>query len=166
MAENDTSSLTPKGRMEAVEKILDEYETALGLPRFQEDYVGESEVTTYIEMDRRSMEKLTLEDCAEIAIALDQFAFHLQRAVNRENARVNWATDLLKEMISGRECQYQGSWDSQFHQAVKGDAFTRQVAKIQRYAQQRSDRITYLANAVRNRSNLFINLQKAKVMKG
>jgi len=165
MENNDRGSVTPKDRMIAVETVLNEYEEGLGLPKFNEQY-GEAEVTGYLEMDRRSMEKLTLEDCAEMAIVLDQFAFHLQRAVNRENARVNWATEVLKDSVFGRETQYQGSWDSQFYQAVKEDGFTRGVAKIQRYAQQRSDRINYLANAVRNRSNLFINLQKAKVMKG
>ena len=165
MGEQNKEQVTPKNRMEQVERIIDEYEKAIGLPTFQETNEN-SEVQRYLSMDRGSMEKLTLEDCAEAALILGNYSFYLQRALNRENARVNWATTLLKELVSGKELQYSGSWDSQFHQAIKGDDFARGVLKIKRYAQQRADRITYLATSIKNISDLFVNLQKAKVMKG
>ena len=66
-------------------------------------------------------------------------------------------------MISGRESQYSGSWDSQYQQAVREDGYASKMNKIKVYAQQRADRITYLANSIRNLSDLFVNLQKAKI---
>jgi len=164
MANPNTESLTPKQRLDQLDTVLNEYEARLGLAEFNEDHDG-SEINTYLGMDRRQMEKLTVEDCAEIAMILDSFAFHLQRALNRETARVNWSKNVLREMISGRESQYNGSWDSQFVQAIKENSYAKGVFKIQNYAQQRADRITYLATSVRSRSNLFMNLQKAKAMR-
>ena len=67
--------------------------------------------------------------------------------------------------MSGKEQQYRGSWDSQFNQAVKDDDFARGLLKLKNYAQQRADRLTYLSTSVKNISDLFVNLQRAKVMK-
>ena len=116
-------------------------------------------------MGRQQMEKLSIEDCAQAAILLGGFSFHLQRCFNRENARVNWADSRLKKLIAGKEQQYSGSWDSQFQQAIKNDDFAKGLLKLKAYAQQRADRITYLATSVKNMSDLFKNLQMAKVMK-
>ena len=66
-------------------------------------------------------------------------------------------------MISGRELQYKGSWDSQYYQAVKEDGYASKLESIRVYAQQRADRLTYLASSVKNLSDLYINLQRAKI---
>ena len=150
-----------KERLDEIDRILDEYENSLGLPAYSGDF-GDQTVKGYMEMSRGAMEKLTIEECAEAALLLGGFSFYLQRSYNRENARVNWATSVLKSTISGRESQYGGSWDSQFEQAVKEDGYCSKVNSIKRYAQQRADRITYLSTSAKNLSDLFVNLQKAK----
>ena len=114
-------------------------------------------------MPRQQMEKLTVEECAEAALLLGGFSFYLQRSYNREMARVNWASSNLKKMMSGKEIQYKGSWDSQYYQAVKGDSYARKLDSIRTYAQQRADRLTYLASSVKNLSDLYMNLQRAKI---
>jgi hypothetical protein len=164
MVDQNPEQITAKTQMLQVEKILDEYEKGLGLPEFNESHEDDT-VKSYLTMQRSQLEKLTPEDCAEIAIIMDSFAFYLQQALNRETARVGWASSRLKEMMAGRESQYTGSWDSQFHQAVKGNDFARGLLQIQRYAQQRVDRITYLATSIKSRSGLFMNLQRAKGMR-
>jgi len=165
MDTNNPEQVTPKGQMNKVEAILDQYERAIGLPIFQENQ-EDSDVQRYISMDRNSMEKLTLEDCAIAALALGGYSFYLQRALNRENARVNWASTLLKKLVAGKESQYNGSWDSQYHQVIKNDDYMTGILLIQQYAQQRANRVTYLATSIKNMSDLYVNLQKAKVMKG
>jgi len=157
--------MTPRDRLDKLDEVLNEYEKGLGLPAFIEGQ-EDTEVQRYLSLGPRDREKLTLEDCAEAALVLGNYAFYLQRALNRENARINWATAVLKEFISGRESQYTGSWESQFFQATKEDGYASGVLRIQRYAQQRADRITYLSTSIKNLSDLFVNLQKAKVMKG
>jgi hypothetical protein len=151
-----------KERLEAVDRVLDEYEGSLGLPSYTADFHDPS-VREYLSMPREQMEKLTVEECAEAALLLGGFSFYLQRSYNREVARVNWCASSIKTMISGRESQYSGSWDSQYQQAVREDSYASKMNRIKVYAQQRADRITYLANSVRNFSDLFVNLQKAKI---
>tara|TARA_R100000353_G_scaffold72348_1_gene55381 strand:+ start:833 stop:1189 length:357 start_codon:yes stop_codon:yes gene_type:complete len=114
-------------------------------------------------MPRQQMEKLTVDQCAEAALALGGFSFYLQRSYNREIARVNWAEGAIRNVISGRESQYRGSWDSQYYQAANEDGYTKKLLAIKKYAQQRADRLTYLASSVKNLSDLYINLQRAKI---
>ena len=102
---------------------------------------------------------------AEAALLLGGFSFYLQRSYNREIARVNWASSNLKKMIAGKERQYSGSWDSQYYQAVKEDSYAIKLESIKTYAQQRADRLTYLASSIKNLSDLYINLQRAKINK-
>ena len=148
-------------RLAEIDKILDEYENSLGLPTYSTEF-GDQTVKGYMELSRGEMEKLTIEECAEAALLLGGFSFYLQRSFNREKARVNWAASVLKSTVSGRESQYSGSWDSQYEQAIKGDSYTSKVNSIRRYAQQRADRLTYLATSAKNLSDLFANLQRAK----
>jgi len=155
---------TAKERLALVDKVLDEYEEGLGLSLYVTDF-HDSSAQHYMGMSRQQMEKITVEECAEAALLLGGLSFHLQRSFNREVARVNWATSSIKTLISGRESQYSGSWDSQYNQAVKEDTYTTKLNQIKVYAQQRADRLTYLANSVKNLSDLFVNLQRAKINK-
>ena len=151
-----------KERLEQIDSVLDEYESNLGLGAHTGDFHDQS-VKTYMNMPRQQMEKLTVEECAEAALLLGGFSFYLQRSYNREVARVNWASSNLKKTIAGREGQYSGSWESQYHQAIKEDRYTSKLDAIRVYAQQRADRLTYLASSVKNLSDLFTNLQRAKI---
>ena len=155
---------TAKERLGQIDSVLDEYESNLGLPSYSGDFHDQS-VKRYMGMPRQQMEKLTVEECAEAALLLGGFSFYLQRSYNREIARVNWASSSLKRMMSGKESQYQGSWDSQYYQAVKQDGYACKLDSIRVYAQQRADRLTYLASSVKNLSDLFVNLQRAKISK-
>jgi len=154
----------PLGQMQVLDRALDEYESKIGLPTFNEED-GDNGVQKYLSMSREQMEKFSLEDCAQAAILLGSFSFHIQRCHNRECARAKWADSRLKGLIAGKEQQYSGSWDSQFNQAVKDDDFAKSLLKLKNYAQQRADRLTFLSTSVKNMSDLFVNLQRAKVMK-
>ena len=152
----------PKERLDQIDKVLDEYESTLGLVSYAGDFHDQS-VKQYMSMPRQQMEKITVDECAEAALLLGGFSFYLQRSYNREVARVNWASSNLKRMMSGREAQYKGSWDSQYYQAIREDGYACKLESIKTYAQQRADRLTYLASSVKNLSDLFVNLQRAKI---
>ena len=152
----------PKERLDQIDKVLDEYESSLGLVSYAGDFHDQS-VKQYMSMPRQQMEKITVDECAEAALLLGGFSFYLQRSYNREIARVNWASSNLKRMMSGREAQYKGAWDSQYYQAVREDGYACKLESIKTYAQQRADRLTYLASSVKNLSDLFVNLQRAKI---
>ena len=120
---------------------------------------------TALQLSRNQIEKLTPEQCAEAALLLASLSFHLQRSYNREIARVNWADQVMKTAVAGREQQYKGSWESQFNQAIKEDGYTSKVLTIKRYAQQRADRVTYLSSSVKNISDIFLSVQRSKAFK-
>lgn len=153
-----------KEQLEKIDAVLDEYEASLGIPAFTNTFHDDS-AKNYLQLSRDQIEKLTPDQCAEAALLLASLSFHLQRSYNREIARVNWADQTLKTLVAGREQQYRGSWDSQFHQAINEDDHTRKIANIKRYAQQRADRVTYLSSSIKNISDIFLSVQRAKAFK-
>tara|TARA_R110002020_G_scaffold95727_2_gene229471 strand:- start:1841 stop:2329 length:489 start_codon:yes stop_codon:yes gene_type:complete len=155
---------TASEQLKKLDSILDEYERSLGISEFADQFQDDS-AKKYMSLSRPQIEKLTPSECAEAALLLGALSFHMQRAYNREVARVNWAKQTLRSTISGREQSYRGSWESQFNQAVNEDSYTRKMLAIQKYAQQRVDRLTYLASSIKNISDIFLAVQRAKVMK-
>ncbi len=155
---------TPIERLEELDSVLDEYEKGIGLSGYQ-DSVVDDDVRKYLGLNREQMERLDVEDCAQAAVLLGSFSFHLQRSYNRENTRISWADGVLKKTAYSSEGRYSGSWDSQFYQAINDNTYTKKVLEIKNYAQQRADRIHFLATSVKNMSDLYVNLQRAKVLR-
>jgi hypothetical protein len=51
-------------------------------------------------------------------------------------------------------------------QAIKHNDKANTLNKIKRYAQQRMDRLSYLANSVKNLSDIMLSVQRTKVKHG
>jgi hypothetical protein len=147
--------------------ILDEYEKGIGISVYSPQNLSEDELSSYLTMGRDQIEKLSPEDCAQIAYRLAQFAFHLQRTVNREIARHNWADESIKEVIADEINQYKGyGYIEKSAQAVKHNEKANTLNNIKKYAKQRMDRLSYLANNVKNLSDIILAVQKTKVKHG
>lgn len=146
------------------DKILDEYEAGIGLPAYSAQFLPESELNEYLTMDRNHIEKLTPEDCGQISYRLAQFALHVQRTINRENARFNWADETLKESIADDINNYKGyGYLEKSSQAIKHNDKANALNKIKKYAKQRSDRLSYIASSIKNLSDILLSIQKMKV---
>jgi len=147
------------------DKILDDYEKTLSLPEYGSGCsVPEAEINNYLSMSRNEIEKLNPEDCAQIAYRLSQFGFYLQRSLNREIARHNWAEDTAKMVVSEELNNYKGyGYIEKFYQAVKNNEKASSLHKIQKYAKQRMDRLSYLANNLKNLSDIMLSIQRNKV---
>lgn len=156
---------TSKEELEYWDKILDEYESSIGLPNFQAtDLESSQELNQYLSMTRDVIEKLTPEDCFQIAYRLGQMAFHLQRNLNREIARHNWAEDTLKIVVADDINNYKGyGYVEKLYQAIKNNEKANSLHKIQKYAKQRMDRLSYLANSLKNLSDIIVSIQRNKV---
>lgn len=159
---------TAKEELQYWDKILDEYEQSISLPVYSNTYgVTEQEINTYLSMNRDEIEKLSPEDCAQISYRLAQFAFHVQRSINREIARQNWAEDAMKETIADEINNYKGyGYLEKSLQAVKHNDKAQALNNIKRYAQQRTDRLSYIANNLKNLSDIMLAIQKTKVKHG
>jgi flagellar biosynthesis chaperone FliJ len=118
-------------------------------------------------MNRDAIEKLAPEDCAQISYRLAQYAFFLQRTLNREIARHNWAEENIKETIADELNNYKGyGYMEKSLQAIKHNDKACSLQKIKKYAQQRMDRLSYLAGSVKNMSDILLSIQRTKVKHG
>ncbi|MEX0597955.1 MAG: hypothetical protein WD512_15810 [Candidatus Paceibacterota bacterium] len=146
--------------------ILDQYENSLGLSTYIATVLSETELNSYLTMNRDELEKLTPEDCAQISYRLGQFSFHIQRTINRELARYNWSEETIKEVIADEINNYKGyGYVEKAHQAIKHNDRAQSLNKIKKYAKQRSDRLSYLANGIKNLSDILLSIQKIKALK-
>lgn len=158
---------TTKDEVKYWDDILDEYEQSLGLPSYKNDVFPESELNAYLTMNRDAIEKLNPEDCAQISYRLGQFSFHIQRSINRELARYNWADEVMKETIADELNNYKGyGYVEKSIQAIKHNDKAQSLNKIKNYAKQRSDRLSYLANGIKNLSDILLSIQRNKVKNG
>lgn len=159
--------MTTKEQIEHWDKVLDDYEKSIGLGSYSSSSLNEEELNNYFTMSRDQLEKLTPEDCAQIAYRLGQFAFHIQRTINREIARYNWAEETIKETIADELNNYKGyGFIEKSLQAIKHNEKASSLNKIKKYAKQRTDRLSYLANNVKNLSDIILSIQKTKVKHG
>lgn len=159
--------MNTKQEVETWDKVLDDYEKGVGLPNYIGDSISETELQEYLTMNRNVIEKLSPEDCAQISMRLGQFAFHIQRTINREIARHNWAEETIKETIAFDINNYKGyGYAEKSYQAIAGNDKAQALNKIKKYAKQRMDRLGYLANNLKNLSDILLSIQRNKVKNG
>jgi hypothetical protein len=156
-----------KEELQYWDSVLDEYESSIGLSPYIDDSMPSQELNEYLTMNRSTIEKLTPDDCGEIAYRLSQFSFHTQRTINREIARYNWAEEKIKEVIADDLNNYKGyGYTEKSLQAIKHNEKASALNNIKRYAKQRIDRLSYIANSLKNLSDVIISIQKNKVKHG
>lgn len=156
--------MNTKEQVESWDTILDEYEQSIGFEKYKSDAFSETELQSYLTMNRDVLEKLTPEDCAQIAYRLAQFSFHVQRTLNREIARLNWSEETIKDVIAEEINNYKGyGYMEKSLQAIKNNDKASALNKIKKYAKQRSDRLQYLAGNIKNLSDILLSIQKIKV---
>jgi hypothetical protein len=100
-------------------------------------------------------------------LRLAQYALFLQRTINREIARHNWAEESIKESIADEINNYKGyGYIEKSLQAIKHNDKASGLNRIKKYAKQRMDRLSYLANNIKNLSDIILAVQKTKVKHG
>jgi hypothetical protein len=156
---------TSKEELQHWDKILDEYEKSLSFPEYSLNCaVSEAEINNYLSMTRDEIEKLNPEDCAQISYRLAQFSFHVQRSLNREIARYNWSDETIKETIADEINNYKGyGFIEKSLQAIKHNDKATSLNSIKKYAKQRMDRLSYIANSLKNLSDIMLSIQRTKV---
>jgi hypothetical protein len=158
---------TAKEEIQYWDNILDDYENSISIPKYAPNILAESELNEYLTMNRDSLEKLSPEDCAQISYRLCQFSFHVQRTLNREIARHNWSEETIKETIADEVNNYKGyGYIEKSLQAIKHNDKAKSLNSIKKYAKQRIDRLSYLANCIKNLSDIILAVQKTKVKHG
>lgn len=82
-----------------MDKLLAEYDKEAGLQDTTDAY---KDVEEYLQYNIEIIERLTSENCFEIAARLIQYAIHLQRLINKESCRMKWCNAII-ERVCARE---------------------------------------------------------------
>lgn len=142
-----------------LEAVLDSYCQSNGIKYTEHN----SEIDNYLGMSRYELAKLSNEECGEISYILNAFAFHLQKEINKEQSRVNWAQAKIDLKVGDLAQQYKGySYEERKRQAINNDDILRKLEEIRRYAQTRLDRLSYLPGQVNKMANSLEQLQRSK----
>lgn len=164
MKNNGEESLTlAKQKMGIVEKALDEYENACGLPH-NNNPGNTTEIEGYLNMSRDMIEKLNPQDCTQIAYRLSLLGFHLQRCINRETARISWASTELKKIVAKES----GNFDKFTKHEVKveliqlNNSYANSLGRIINYAEQRVARLEFLTSSIKNLADIMLANYRSK----
>jgi len=153
----------PQDQMLKVDTWLDQFEEKIGLPVYTD--VLHTETEKYLNLTTEELERLSPDECDHIGIHLDRLAFHIQRAYNRELAHVTWATENLKMCIADKCQSYRGSFIQQEQQAIKGDDYATKLNRMKCFAQQRVDRLSFIASSLHKRSDKLFSLKSKRLNK-
>lgn len=150
------------GRLEAVDKSLDDYEASLGLPGGCPREV-EVEATRLLTLAPSSLRHLTAPDLGEAAYCLEQYGFFLQRAQNREQTRVRWAEENLRRLLATLlPSQKAYSLEERRALAIAGSDSARELEQIRVASQLRLERLQYQAQRVQGLARALLSLQQTR----
>lgn len=148
-------------KLAELNKILDEYENGLHL-----NLSDEYEVNQYLNMKKDQLEALTPIQCAEIATYLSNYLIYLQQQVNRENAKVNWASSNIKLIIGKYITQYNDfKYEAKVAQIIHENETANLLEKIRIAAQTRVDSLAYIPNRIDFFVKTLTNLANVKAYK-
>jgi len=154
-------------RMDAVQQALDEYENQHGLPKLHAPGT-EDELQQYLSMPRNVLEKLTKDQCAEIAYRLSQFAFYIQRLYNREQSRLSWSKKSLHKYIadylstsSNQQFNYV-PFESKIAILARQDQEINKIYGIYYYADQRIRRLEFLSTSIKHLAETILAIGRNK----
>lgn len=145
-----------------VDTLLLEYESSLGIVNKNPDIAAEQ----YLTMSQDGIAALTAEGCGVASVVLAQYAFYLQRSLNNEVRRVNWASALIDRTIAPIMKNYNASSAAERRMmAIKDNEFAFSCERLRVEAQARVDQINYLSAKVDALSYRFSELQQTKRLK-
>ena len=157
---NNGSSDSNKFNEQSWDGLLEEYEKSIGLNTT--DFSKLDDVNQYLALSRDDIERLTGEDCAQIAYVLKQYAFHWQKAYNREIARANFAQGKIDLLVADEVRQYSGSWEQTRSAAIKHNELALKMYKVEMNSRMRADRINFISKPVSDLAEALINIQISK----
>ena len=138
---------------------LDEFEKKIGLSAYKSPGL-ESELETYLTMDRDELARFNKDGRAEISYRLLQFSFHLQRSYNKTVARLNKIKRMFALYSAGKLSGYDKYWPHDYKIAclAKEDTYAFQLYDVIQQFQGRVDRLEGLSRSVEQMANTMKSL--------
>jgi len=143
--------MTVKESLTKREQLLDEYETSLGL-QYRSLFQADDELQSYFVMDRSQIEKLSPRDCSVMSYRLTQYAFQMQRCLNRERAIIPYAERELNQIVSNHSKDFSQytKYDVKVAMVCAENNAAKEWQQIIVWATQRAIRLEELAKCINN----------------
>ncbi len=147
-----------------VTDLLKDYEEKIGIPSLMPP--GEaSELEKYLTMGRDVIERLSIQDCSQIAYRLQQFAYYVQRLYNKECGIKVWAEHCINYRASKQFSKYNEYYwkhDIKISHIIRQDEYLQKLNKILNYAEQRMINIQSITNSLHSLSLSMTSNKYAK----
>jgi len=147
-------------QLEKLDEILAEYEVLRGLQPWKN-----TDITRYVEMTSDELRGLSREELALGICALAQFSLALQRELNKEKTRYDWAQGRI-DVIYWRDCEkyrkdFQTKEERKGQIIVQNDVLTK-LHQITCEAQNRMNRLNEIPEKIDALRKALENLSFAK----
>lgn len=145
------NSMTIKEEMEFRQKLLDEYENKISLPK-NEVPVDNEELAKYLTMDKTAIESLDAGASICIAVRLAQFSLYMQRCINTELSRIKWANFQLSKATTEDMKSISTFLKHETKLAIisKENAVVNELCNVVEYAEERVVRLTDIVSNIKN----------------
>jgi len=142
---------------------MDAFEDGLGIPLGGPNEQAQDEVKRLLSLGTVDLTQMNEDQCGEAAVVLMNFAFHLQRCTNREQARANWAEETLKKIISKTlPRQSGGSYEERRLLAVSASEQADSLDRTRIRARAKADALAFQAQRIDSLSKALMALKQTR----
>ncbi len=141
---------------------LDSWEAKVGLPPHKMPLYRD-EAVHYLELLSGDRKKLTPDECAEAAVVLSQYAAHLTREAQREEADAVLLKERVRQVVRDRLAQQKGyGLEERMLMAVAEDKAAGDLDGLRVAAEVKAKRLAYFSNRVDRVSQAYRDLANAR----
>ncbi len=127
------------------------------MPLYQDVAVG------YLEMMPGDRKKMTPDDCGEAAVVLSQYAAHLTREAQREEADAVLLKERVRQVVRDRLAQQKGyGLEERMLLAVREDKVACELDAMRVAAEVKAKRLAYFSNRVDRVGQAYRDLANAR----
>lgn len=155
--------MTAQEKLDSIRAKLDEYEGKVGLNPGKA--YAAAEFHRWMGLSQAELKFVTYEECGEAALMLSDYAFHVQKLYNKEEALVDWCKEEIWLTIAPQMEQYRQagqSYEERYYLAVHGNEYTKRLHQLKTGCGARAKQLSFLCQRLENMAEKYRNLQYAK----
>lgn len=158
MAEENTR-ITADDEIRKIDNLLKQYEEKNNIHTIKHD----PETNRILDLTLDELKKITEIECGIYAYVLSKHAYNIQKLVNEEQARYNWADNRLKQIYGkyGQSCRGY-TFEERLLSLVSNNDYARRLHELMGFAQNRIDRLNFLSTKVSFISKTLDSLKDSK----
>ena len=144
-----------------LDKLLDDYSTALGTAAIQND----KDIETILEMSHEHLKLMDGEECGIWSFRVARYASFLQKEINRHTAKNKWAEHNLKIIVAKNQANY---GDKYTKHEVKRDmiiaenSYAQVLNKMILQTMLRVEELNFLSTRIHTMSTILLDISKSK----